>query len=301
MATISRGRGIIAGGLAVMRDDPTLIVLPVISGVAVCGLIGGFAAVALFRRGLHGLGAVVDSFWFYLALLVLYLVCAFIVVFCNAALLYCADRGFTGRHATVREGLAVAASRWPQILGWSLFVSTFRVLTVFEPENARTVKSGGELIFWLITGLVLAPLKAVLSLFAYFVLPVILIERLGWSAAVKRAAALIKERWGDIDEEASGIGWIALLCLLPFGAAAALIIYEAGGISNAILVPAAIITVLGVVAIAITFTALSAVFMAAAYAYAVTGATPVSFSAELISGLFEKEASDQPAQADKPA
>jgi hypothetical protein len=301
MAKSGRGRAIINGGITVLRRDPRLIALPVTSGVVVSALIAGFALVAISGRGLTGLGVLVETVRFYLALIALYLVGAFVVVFCNAALLYCANRGFTGQRATVGEGLAAAASRWPQILGWSLFVSTFRmVLTVLEPENVRTVKTGDELIFWLVTGLLVAPLKSLLSLFAYFVLPVMLIEQLGWSAAVKRATALISERWGDIEEESGGIGWIAFVCLLPLAGIAALIIYKAGSVSNAVLVPAAIITVLGIVAIAISFTALSAIFMAAAYAYAVTGVTPAPYDEDLMSELFEKPEAVKPDPADKP-
>jgi hypothetical protein len=300
MTTLARGGEIMEGSITVLRREPRLLALPIISGVAVTILLGGFARMAIFAPGLSRLDAQIGNPWFYVQLFFLYLACAFIVVFCNAALIYCAQRGFNGERATLGEGLAAAAARSPQILGWSLFVSTFRVLlTVLTPHNARTVKDGSDLVMWLIGALLVVPIKAVLSLFAYFVLPVIVVEGLGWTAAVKRSAALISGRWGEVGEEVAGVGWIALLCLLPPGAIAGLIVYAAGSVSNAVLVPAAVVTALAIVAIAIAFTAFSAILSAAAYAHAVSGTVPSPFGAELMDELFEKE--PPPAPADKPA
>jgi hypothetical protein len=59
-----------------------------------------------------------------------------------------------------------------RILGWSLFVSTFRfLLTALTPHSAKTIKYGSDLVMWLIGALLVVPIKAVLSLFAYVVLP----------------------------------------------------------------------------------------------------------------------------------
>jgi len=302
MAAFARGRAIIDGSSTVLRREPRLLALPIVSALAVIALLGAFTLLAVRARGLPTLDVQVESPLFYVALFFLYLVCAFVVVFCNSALLYCAKQSFDGGRATIGAGLAAAAARWPQILGWSLFVSTFRVLLmVLTPESPRTVKDGTELVIWLLGVLLVEPLKAVLSLFAYFVLPVIVIEGLGWSAAVKRATALIRERWGEVGGVAAGVRWIAILCLLPPGAIAALIVYKAGDISSAVLVPAAVVTALAIVAIAIAFTAFSAIFAAAAYAHAVSGATPSPFGADLMVELFEKEPPDTQAQADKPA
>jgi hypothetical protein len=143
------------------------------------------------------------------------------------------------------------------------------------------------------------PINSILSLFAYFVLPVIVIEGLGWSAAVKRSAALISGRWGDVGDKAAGVGWIAVLWLLPPAVVAGLIVYAAGTVSDAVLVPAAVVTTLAIVAIVIAFTTFDGILAAAGYAYAVSGKAPRPFSVELMDALFEKE--PPPAQADPPA
>lgn len=106
-------------------------------------------------------------------------------------------------------------------------------------------------------------------------------------------------RWGEVGDETAGVGWIATLCLLPLAAVAALIVYEADSVSNAVLVPAAVVTAIAIVAIAIAFTTFSGILTAAAYAYAVSGKVPSPFGAALMNELFEKGA--PPVPADKPA
>jgi hypothetical protein len=53
--------------------------LPIVAGVAVVILLGGFARIAIFGRGSSRLDAQVGNPWFYAELFFIFLACAFVV------------------------------------------------------------------------------------------------------------------------------------------------------------------------------------------------------------------------------
>src|ERR1700757_2248159 len=97
--------------LAVLKSHPSLLVFPVVSGIAMAGVtvLAGWAA-------MKALG--------WPAVLAWYFVCAFVVIFCNAALIGCVLQSFAGPQPSIGSGFAAAGRRLPQILGWSLVAAT---------------------------------------------------------------------------------------------------------------------------------------------------------------------------------
>ena len=71
----------------------------------------------------------------YAVAFVFYFVCSFIVIFFNAALVFCAMQAFAGRPPSLRAGLATAAGRLPQILGWTVVAATVGVLLNLSPDH----------------------------------------------------------------------------------------------------------------------------------------------------------------------
>src|SRR5262245_52050240 len=119
--------------MGILRRDPKLMLLPLISGSAFALAIG-FAVVTLLPQ-LKSIHDVTGQFWAWLgqgASQILYVVLLLAVlygflaltIFCNVALIACAFRSLEGERPSLRAGLATATARLPQILGWALVSST---------------------------------------------------------------------------------------------------------------------------------------------------------------------------------
>ena len=138
----------------------------------------------------------------YAVAFVFYFVCSFIVIFFNAALVFCAMQAFAGGTPSLRAGLSTAAGRLPQILGWTLVAATVGVLlnalqnTLRDRLGFLGALLGGLLEFsWAVT--------------TFFVVPVLVVDGLGPIAALKRSAAILKRTWGESLGGEGGLGLIA--------------------------------------------------------------------------------------------
>lgn len=228
-----------------------------------------------------------------------FVVSTFVVTFCNSVLIYCAIRSFEGERATFGEGLAAAAERWPQLLGWSIMtVMLGSALKMYANIWRRRNIPGFAASFGLTEIIGVGMLDAAI----YFVLPVMVDERIGPSAAIKRSAELIRKRWGEVVIGESGLGGIVVLCLLPLFAITVdlAIAGDRAIITAAVLIPAAVVTAVAILAVLIVAVALSNVFVAGAYAYTIRGNLPATYGAVLMEQMFKKASPKTPAEAAKP-
>jgi hypothetical protein len=206
-------------------------------------------------------------------------VCSFIVIFFNAALVFCAMQAFAGRPPSLRAGLATAAGRLPQILGWTLVAATVGVLL-----NAlqNTLRNRLGFIGALLGGL----LEFSWAVTTYFVVPVVVVDGLGPIAAVKRSAEILKQTWGESIGGAAGLGLISFAASLPAFVAFALA-GASGGKGAAVATIA--IAALYLIGVFIVFATLGAIFRTGAYIYATTGKAPSSMDPQLLQASFSKK------------
>jgi hypothetical protein len=215
----------------------------------------------------------------YAVAFVFYFVCSFIVIFFNAALVFCAMQAFAGRPPSLRAGLATAAGRLPQILGWTLVAATVGVLlnalqnTLLNRLGFIGAFLGGLFEFsWAVT--------------TYFVVPVVVADGLGPIAAVKRSAEILKQTWGESIGGAAGLGLISFAASLPAFVAFALA-GASGGKGAAVATIA--IAALYLIGVFIVFATLGAIFRTGAYIYATTGKAPSSMDPQLLQASFSKK------------
>jgi hypothetical protein len=180
---------------AVLRQDMKLLLLPVMSGVACLAVVVSFAVpLAVLRPDeLHGMlenHRAVRNFqapaWFWGVLFAFYFCNYFVIYFFNAALIHCALFRFRGMEIGVSDGLRAAWRRLPLLVAWALVSATVR------------------LVSWL--------LGTTWSILTYFVVPVLVVERVGPFRAIKRSAEILRDTWGEAVGGRLGIGWF----LLPF-------------------------------------------------------------------------------------
>ena len=132
-----------------------------------------------------------------------YFATSFVTIFFNAALLGAADRKFRGESGGVRDGIAVAMTRLPQILGWTLVSAV--IGTILRALEERV---------GLLGRIVIALVGVAWAIASYFVLPALVIDGLGPVAALKRSASVIKQTWGEGLVLATGFGIAGILVSL---------------------------------------------------------------------------------------
>jgi len=287
---IRRGWGIAKASWSVLKLHPKLLVLPVLSGAVFVLLIASIG-VAVFAGATTHLGQQLldlmgnvrfDQPVVYGLLFAFYFACAFIAIFFNAALVFCALEAFAGRTPSLRGGLVTACGRLPQILGWALVSATVGLVLNFVQETLRD-----RLAF---LGSILGGLlEFAWAVVTYFVVPVLVVDGVGPVEAVKRSAGILKRTWGESLVVEGGLGFISFLLVLPGFLVFGLGIAAAGdnlGIVLAVLVPALILYIL---TLSVVLGALGAIFRTGTYIYATTGTAPSAFDPALLQGAFRSK------------
>ena len=262
-----RGWDMATASLAVLKSHPSLLVFPIVSGITMAGVtvLAGWAA-------MKAVGLV--------ALLAWYFVCAFVVVFCNAALVACVLQSSAGRQPSIGSGFAAAGRRLPQILGWSLVVATIGVVLQVLQSLLRDKLA-------LLGGLLGGATVGLWGVATYFVVPVIVTEGVGPVKAVKRSSGILRRTWGESLIGSFGISLMLSVFLLPLGAVVAVLVKGVG--RQVALVTLGAIGVLYALLLAVVFTTLSAIFRASMYSYATTGTAPNHMDAALLRSVFRSQ------------
>jgi hypothetical protein len=289
LGRIARGWSMANASFTVLREYPKLLVLPVLSATALIlalgvlfGILmagaGSFEAVGRLVKNLDetvggnkiATGAGVIALGWLLTSLSL---------FFNAALVFCVLRAFNGQRPSIREGLATAASRLPQIIGWAFVAAIVGFIINLIQE---TLKDKLGLLGGLLGGLFDFAWAAI----TYFVLPVLVVEGLGPVGAVKRSSSILKQTWGEAATGSLGLGAIGFLLCVPAFLIIAFGIFlgAKSGIAGfaVVLFPLAFAYIIAVATIMGT---LGTVFQTGLYVYATTGKAP--FEETLMQAAFQ--------------
>jgi len=277
MGRIATGWALTKQSWAVLKNDRSLVIFPILSAVfAMIAFVLIWVPTAITAGVLSngtvdennpiiGVGAVVTVY-----------VSTFIAIFFNVALAACAVRSLRGEDTTVGEGVSAAMGRIGPIIGWTFVAGTVGlILRVLEER----FPIAGRIAVW-IAG-------AAWAVATFFVIPVIALEGAGPFRSLKRSVQVVKAKWG---EGATGqVAISAATGLIVFG-----IVFVGGGIAYALfavnLAPVAVtvgaVAVAAVIIVAIISSALNSIFRVAVYQYAATGQTPAGFDAQLVQSAF---------------
>lgn len=286
---IGRGWGIAKASWAVVKLHPKLLLLPVFSGLAFVALM-----LVIGLSVLAGLAS--DSVQHFVEdvkpgapvawalLFVFYFACTFIIIFFNAALVFCALQSFAGKEPSLRAGIATAAGRLPQILAWAFVAATVGLIL-----NALQSFLKDKLGF--IGALLGGIAETAWAVVTFFVVPVIVVDGVGPVEAVRRSSAILKRTWGEAIGGEGGLGFISLIFFLPVVLLFGLI--GSSGIAVWASPPVAIALIAAVavymVALVVVFTALGTIFRTGTYIYATTGQAPANMDPALLQGAFHKK------------
>jgi hypothetical protein len=279
---------------AVLRQDRELALFPVLSGIVSVLVLASFALPALLlfpwaelsHSGSGSFRSELGAHFgplHYVGIFLYYLATYFVVVFFNAGLVACVKKRFAGEDPTLRDGLDFSLQNVGRIFQWALLSATVGTILRGIEERAGWL---GQIVVGL--------LGMAWSVVSFFVVPVLVYERVGPIDALRRSADTLRKTWGEALVANIGMGWAFGLLSL----AGALVL--TGGIVGGIALLAGGATVLGIVAMVGTLvlclvywtalgiiqSALQGIFLTACYEYATTGAVPSAFTADYVMAAY---------------
>ena len=267
MGSIARGFRLARASWAVVMQDRQLLWLPLLS------LLASLVVLGVFALGFVGIGLPDADEDIgpaaYLLGFVLYVVLSFVAIFFNAAVIGAATERLEGREASISIGLALARRHFGQIFVWAVITATVGMVL-------RTIQERAGIFGRILGGLLGVAWNAI----TFFVVPVLLSEPLTATEAIKRSAAIFKERWG---EQFVGNGAIGIAVFL-IGVAVAVPLILVTSVAPVVGIPLLVVAIL---AVAAAGTACSGVFNAALYRYATTGDPSGAFSPEDLNASFK--------------
>lgn len=262
----------------VLKMDKELLVFPLVSGIACLFVLASFGLPLLgsgYASVIFEDRQVPDDPIAYLILFAFYTVNYFVIVFFNSALVACAIIRFRGGDPTLADGFRASFSRLPQILMWALLSATVGVIL-------RVIESRAEKVGQLVAAL----LGAGWSIATYFVVPVLVVEKVGPVDAVKRSFSVLRRTWGEAIGANFGISFIvfiaSLIGILPLLLGAFLLASGQAIVGGALIVAG----VLALILVSLISSALDSILLAALYLYAADGTIPANFDDSLLEHAF---------------
>jgi len=273
---IRNGFALAAQSWRVLMLDKQLLVFPLASGIVSFLVLASFIGGAV-ASGLGNPDAKANDALAWALLFAYYFASYFVIVFCNAALVACAMIRFRGGSPTAADGWRGARECLGQIVSWALLAATVGVVLRMIEERVGMIGK-----------IVTALLGAGWTIATFFVVPVLVVEKVGPVDAAKRSVDIIRKAWGEALVSNLGVGLVSFLAVvllvIPCGIAAAVAAVKAGSLTVALAGLAATLALL--ILIVLASSAMKSIILSAIYVYATEGKVPEAFEAENLQQVF---------------
>ena len=277
---------LVKASAAVLKSDRELLLFPLLSTLSTLLVVASFAG-PLWATGalahLHDAAARPGGSAFGVggyALLFLFYLCQYTVIFFfNTALVSVAMARLQGDVASLGDGLRLAWSRLPAIIGYALIAATVGMLLRALEQRA------GLLGRWII-----ALLGVAWTVATFLVVPVLAATDLGPAAAVKESAKLLRRSWGENLIGNAGIGIVFSVVMVAVAMLAGMMFLAAGAHSFAVDALVAGVFVLLFIVLALVQSTLQGIYSAALYRYATTGEAGSGFESTALQQAFRIKA-----------
>lgn len=268
----SRSWQLVKASAAVLRSDKELMLFPLISSVATLVVLATFLvpmfALRIFENGM-GVGGAVFGFLFYF--------CQYsVIIFFNCALVGAAMIRLDGGDPTLADGFKAANSRIPSILGYAAIAATVGVLL-----QALKSRDNNFLVRLIGSGL-----GAAWTLATFLVVPVLVSRDIGPIDALKQGVSLLKKTWGENAIGHVGIGAAFGLITFAVVVIGVSLTFAAAQASVALAIVVAALFLIGVLLLGVYQAALSGIYSAALYRYAISHETPAAFQGVQLEQAF---------------
>jgi hypothetical protein len=281
MEKFSRSFALTKQSWSVLRANPQLSLFPIISSVVTLLVLASFALPGYFlffadmvnsanlnQEPQFGIAQYAFMFCFYL-------VSYFVVIFFNAALVYCANEIFAGRQASFGDGMKSSLSKIGPIFVYALISATVGMILRAISERAGIVGS-----------LVARFLGMAWTILTYFVPPILVIEGKGPIEAIKDSGSMLRKTWGEnlIFNGSLNLvfGLLSIVAMVPIFTGAYFMATGAMALGIALIAGG----VLFLVVICLISSTLTGVFQTALYLYARTGQVPAVYDPAWVQNAF---------------
>lgn len=275
VSRISNSFALVRASADVLRLDKKLLVFPLMSGVATVLVCASFIAPILLIGPQTLAESAAPGYTAYALGFLFYLVQYSVIFFFNAALVGAALIRLDGGVPTVGHGLAIASRRMPAILGYAAIAATVGMVLRFVAERAGFVGRIATAFFgmaWTLT--------------TYLTVPVLVTKDIGPIDAIKESAAIFKRTWGEQVVGNFGMGAAIFLMAVSWTILSFVLLSVSGSFGSfGLALPAIGVAVLGYVLLGLLSSALSGIYTAALYRYAMTGDAG-SFDAGIVDNAF---------------
>jgi hypothetical protein len=280
---ISNGFAMARSSWRVLMGDKKLLWFPVVSGILFIVVVASFfvpLAVLEQNGKIHLLDGNNNrpTPLGYGVIFAFYVISYFVIIFCNAALVSCALLRFNGESPSLGDGFRAAMSRLPQIFAWAVVSASVGLLLKII-ENAHE-KAGA---------FIASILGTAWSIMTYFVVPILVVEKVGPFEAVSRSISVMKRTWGEALSGKIGMGLFLFLMAIPIILlfVVAIVVMGSSHALGIVLLITAGIALLWYMAVS---AAMHTVFMTAVYQYATTDRVPDGFERHTLAHAFAAKA-----------
>ena len=278
---ISNGFALARSSWAVLIKDKHLLWFPIVSGFLFIVVVASFAIPLATLVDWNGLQQQMQNnkgrppVWMYAVAFAFYFCTYFVIIFCNSALISCAILRFNGQEPRFSDGFRMACARLPQIFAWALVSATVGLLL-------KAIENANEKIgYW-----VAMILGTAWSIMTYFVVPVLVVEKVGPFQAVGRSMSLLKKTWGEALVGKLGLGFVMFLLFIPV---ILLFVVAAVMLGGGMTIPGIVMLVIAIIALLLHSaigSALNTILLAALYQYAAEDRVPEEFDRHTFEGAF---------------
>lgn len=262
----------------VLQLDRELIFFPIMGtiGAIIVGVIaaGVFAGTGTFDR--LGSGETEFNVVDLIITLVAYFGGLYMVIFFNAALVAAARERLEGGDPNVMSGIRAVRGMWLAILGWTIITGTVGLILQALQSMARDNAHG---VMRIVAIIIVALLQTAWAYITFFVIPVLVVERVGPISAIRRSGSLLRQSWGEQLTASFSFFLIYLLALLIVAIPVVVLIFlwPVGAIIVGV--------ILGGIALA-SVAAMEGIFKAALYEWVSEGKGSEWFDQQLLSNAY---------------
>ncbi|MDE2988995.1 MAG: DUF6159 family protein [Chloroflexota bacterium] len=262
----------------VLQLDRELIFFPIMGtiGAIIVGVIaaGVFAGTGTFDR--LGSGETEFNVVDLIITLIAYFGGLYMVIFFNAALVAAARERLEGGDPNVMSGIRAVRGMWLAILGWTIITGTVGLILQALQSMARDNAQG---VMRIVAMILVALLQTAWAYITFFVIPVLVVERVGPISAIRRSGRLLRQSWGEQLTASFSFFLIYLLALLIVAIPVVVLIFlwPVGAIIVGV--------ILGGIALA-SVAAMEGIFKAALYEWVSEGKGSEWFDQQLLSNAY---------------
>ena len=264
---LSRGIRLARVSWQVVAEQPETLGLIAVGLLAYFGIAAGLF-VAVFQRWPNATDL---RFPHYLVVFPILWVGSLAANYYNFAVTAIADRRLRGEQMTVSEAVEVANTRIGRLVCWTVVSGVVGLILQVIADRVKLAGPIAKAVIGLSWGLAVT-----------FVVPILVLDDLSVTEAVRKSAGMFKARWGETVAADGGVALPILLAMVPLAIIAAILgtaVAPAAGIAfgaSAFIVAVVVIGTLG------------AVVKVALFNYASTGLIPAPFSEQDLDSYYRQ-------------